>query len=147
MLNFMKPNSNKNPHLTFAGYFNDEDLKPYLFTLSKKMSNGHICVDVSEFDESNEFWEEYDPSFDPQIKINFPSSSEIVSTSDENIQPFKLFNNRLYTGRNFHYETLIINKLKALSQVDVNTKAERKDKLKAHSEFVKQLQSREDRKS
>ena len=39
-------------HQQFAEYFPSEILKPYLYLLSKKLSEGHICVDVNNIDKS-----------------------------------------------------------------------------------------------
>ena len=35
-------------HQQFAEYFPSETLKPHLYLLSKKLSEGHICVDVDK---------------------------------------------------------------------------------------------------
>ena len=35
-------------HQQFAEYFDSETLKPYLYLLSKKMSEGHICINMDE---------------------------------------------------------------------------------------------------
>ncbi|RYZ20513.1 MAG: hypothetical protein EOP49_47575, partial [Sphingobacteriales bacterium] len=37
-------------HQQFAEYFAEPGLKPYLYTLSRKMSEGHICMFTGDLD-------------------------------------------------------------------------------------------------
>ena len=41
-------------HEQFANYFKNEDLKPFIYLLSKKMADGHICLSLDELDLKEE---------------------------------------------------------------------------------------------
>ncbi len=38
-------------HRQFADYFPSETLRPYLYLLSKKLGEGHICVEIDKIDK------------------------------------------------------------------------------------------------
>ena len=137
----MKSIQTSNPHRNFAYYFNEKPLAPYLFALSKKMSDGHICINIDNLHQEEEFWEEFEDSFDKTQ--SFPSDSTLIRTSieEKEVTPFTLNNNRLYLSRNFYYETKIIEKLKELSNLDPELRKDRKTKLEGNAAFVKNLQS------
>ena len=88
-----------NVHQQFAEFFPAEQLRPYLYLLSKKMSEGHICInplEVKQEDLDNLY-------FLPKKK---PALGDLVSDGSKT-EPFILYNNRLYLHRYFRYETII----------------------------------------
>ena len=137
----MEPNQIKNPHRNFAHYFKEVSMAPYLFALSKKMSSGHICIVVDKIPSDKDFWDEFEKNFNS--KIHFTPSPTLVGNTADQLKPFTLDGKRLYLSRNFYYETLIVDKLRLLSQLDVKVKENRKAKLKNHLEFVTTLQSQD----
>lgn len=138
----MKTAQPNNPHKIFASYFKEPSLAPYLFALSKKMEDGNVCLDLNALsNEDEEFWEDF--GSDKREVVNPPSSPKLIGASITDKKPFVLHSERLYTGRNFYYETLIIEKLKELSHLDVAEFELRKSKLKDHADFVKSLQSKD----
>ena len=54
----MTTNSLQNPQITFANYFGEDALSPYLFALSKKMEEGYIYIKVDKLPQT-EFWKVY----------------------------------------------------------------------------------------
>ena len=38
-------------HQQFANYFPSKALRPYLYSLSQKLNEGHICLDINQIDQ------------------------------------------------------------------------------------------------
>ena len=119
-------------HQQFAEYFQTEPLKPYLYLLSKKLSEGHICVDLNKMDEEELTSAGY---------INFLSKKDLLReplVSDGNeMEPVVLFNDRLYLQRYFHYETIILNRVKVFIESEHAQSKQRLEDLKKHADFIK----------
>ncbi|MBC7886897.1 MAG: exodeoxyribonuclease V subunit alpha [Ferruginibacter sp.] len=96
-------------HQQFAEYFPSDTLKPYLYLLSKKLGEGHICVDINHIDKE----ELIEAGYNPVINKNILRQEGLVSDGT-GMKPFVLFNDRLYLQRYFNYETTILNRIKAL---------------------------------
>lgn len=124
----MKPNLNKSPHKTFATYFDNPELEPFLFALSKRMAEGHVCLDLKSIPEDEEFWEEYGKA--ELGVLSKDKHSELIGDADENRdKPFVLDKNRLYINRNYFYETVIVNKIKNLTESSKDNLENRKNEL------------------
>jgi exodeoxyribonuclease V alpha subunit len=94
----------------FAKYFaKDSELTPSLENLYRKMEEGHLCVELE----------------------GEPQDRELIAKDDNgsNPLPFVSFNGKLYTGRFFYYETLIVDQLKNLAQ---SNPVEFSDEVKNH---------------
>ena len=119
-------------HQQFAEYFQTETLQPYLYLLSKKLSEGHICVDLNKMDEEELTSAGY---------MNFLSKKDLLKeplVSDGNeMKPVVLFNDRLYLQRYFHYETIILNRVKAFIESEQAQSKQRVEDLKKHADFIK----------
>ncbi|MGI8636299.1 MAG: hypothetical protein ACR2KZ_12950, partial [Segetibacter sp.] len=93
-----------NVHHQFAEFFRNETLKPFAFLVSKKLSEGHICIQVSDAAEELEG----SPFYDANIVLTTASRLQyepLVTVKGGAKQPFVLHNNRLYLQRYFNYET------------------------------------------
>jgi exodeoxyribonuclease V alpha subunit len=126
---------NNSVHLSFARFFKVKELQPYLFALSKKMFEGHLCIGVNELPDYPEFWSDWSltvPSFS-KFSFNWP----LIGTSENPKHPFVFHNDFLYTGRSFYYETKIIEKINALSIVDVVTLSDRRNNLLNNKDFLR----------
>jgi exodeoxyribonuclease V alpha subunit len=130
-------------HHHFAQYFNDETLEPYLYVLSKRMENGHVCIPM-------------DDSIDDDLKdggyttrkinivegelVTFANAYESERLTE--LKPFVFYKNKLYLQRYFVYENTILEKLKAFeNNLLVN---ERKSNLSDHKNFILEAISREE---
>jgi len=111
-------------HQQFAGFFKDPKLKPFAYLVSKKLSEGHICLDLSELDGATD--------------INGLAQSEQVAAAGGR-QPFILHNNRLYLERYFAYESMIIDRILAFLKESVDLYQERTASLREHHDLIKQL--------
>jgi len=125
-----------NVHQQFAEFFKSETLKPFAYLVSKKLSEGHICLDLNEANKELEDAEFYDKTL--------PNASELrkealVTSEDGAKQPFVLHNNRLYLQRYFNYETCILNRIKAFAVTEKEENEKRIHELKSHEEFIKAL--------
>ena len=115
-------------HLQFANYFKSEILKPYIYILSKKLSEGHICI---KLDENYR---------DELTKAGFNNISSIENLEIDNLiskgidyKPFILFDKRLYLQRYFHYETIILKKITELVNKE---NSNNETQLLVHKEFI-----------
>ena len=120
-----------NVHQQFAEYFPSENLRPYLYLLSKKMSEGHICIDPKEMEESD-----LDNLY--FLPKSFPKYEKLVSDGSKT-EPFIIYNDRLYLHRYFRYESIIADSISQFikneeKQIESNEKL-----LKEHSSFIQEL--------
>src|ERR1700712_4917860 len=90
-------------HQQFAEYFATEPLKPYAYLLSKKLAEGHICIDLNKPQELNEQLPPYYKNIENNNKVL--KSLKLVASDGTDRKPFVLFQNRLYLQRYFRYET------------------------------------------
>lgn len=118
-------------HRQFADYFDTDILRPYIYLLSKHISEGHICVELDNIsrDELTEGGFEKPASKEKLAKDNLISAGTAY-------KPFILFNNRLYLQRYFHYESVILEKIKDLSKKE---NADNEQVLIAHKKIITEL--------
>jgi len=130
---------NFNLHNAFAFFFDDVFIKPYLYALSKKMSEGHICLDLAKIPEDAAFWQDFDGEVN-LLKVTDLLNSKLVSTEAiPSKKPFVVANNRLYLQRYYAYESAIIADIKGLIQVDEAQKQAQEEFLLEHSALVSKL--------
>ncbi|MET3875388.1 exodeoxyribonuclease V subunit alpha [Chitinophaga sp. OAE865] len=97
-------------HQQFAEYFDIPALKPYAYLLSKKGSEGHICIHLDKIaEEKNNLPESYQKiETSNQALENIP----LVGTRGNDKQPFVIYQNRLYLQRYFRYETDFLQRIR-----------------------------------
>ncbi|HEY8960548.1 exodeoxyribonuclease V subunit alpha [Chitinophaga sp.] len=97
-------------HQQFAEYFDIPALKPYAYLLSKKGSEGHICIHLDKIaEEKNNLPESYQKiETSNQVLENIP----LVGTHGNDKQPFVIYQNRLYLQRYFRYETDFLQRIR-----------------------------------
>ena len=121
-------------HQQFAEYFPSETLRPYLYLLSKKLSDGHICVDVDKIDKGELVSVGYN-----SVLSKKKLQKELLVSNGKEIKPVVLFNDRLYLQRYFKYETIILDRVKKFienEQVEAELKT---SELKKHTDLIKDL--------
>lgn len=124
-------------HLQFASFFEEEQLRPYAYLLSKRMQEGHICIhpnDVRRY--KNEIPFEFTP--DTRLLYKIP---HLVSTKPDHIAPFILYNDRLYLQRYFVYETQILESIRKLLEGEGDLFQQRSNALMSLRSFIEQLQA------
>jgi exodeoxyribonuclease V alpha subunit len=130
---------NNNPHNAFACFFKEERLASYAYALSKKMEEGHICIETDSLPQEDEFWQYFTGK---RVAGGNLKDSQFVSDNTIGvIKPFVLQNNKLYLQRYFHYESEIIRKLVDLSNSDEKLLKDRMDFILNQKEFIKTLWS------
>ncbi len=93
--------TSKNVHQQFAEYFPSEEVKPFFYLLSKKLEEGHICIDLENINKED---------LDGLYKLpNSSFSTNPLVSSGTKKKPLILHQNRLYFQRYFNYETIILN--------------------------------------
>ena len=121
-------------HQQFADYFPSPALKPYLYLLSKKLSEGHICIDINKINQHELLAAGYQ-DVTPIEKIQ---AGNLVSDGNI-ITPFVLLNKQLYLHRYFNYETIILNRIEAFIKKEQEQREDKLTILKAHLPFIKEL--------
>ena len=127
----------KDVHQQFASYFPSRYLQPYAYLLSKKLSEGHICLLLDALTEEDTI-----VSDDWIASLNQPdqlSKEVLVAIDPSERQPFVLLNNRLYLHRYFQYETIILNKIIDSIKVEKELLPQRIADLNGHRSYIQQL--------
>ena len=121
-------------HHQFAEYFPSETLKPYLYLLSKKLSEGHICVDVDKIDKE----ELASVGYDSIVNKKKLQKEPLVSNGEE-IKPVVLFKDRLYLQRYFKYETIILNRVNKFIENEQVANELKTAELRKHMDLINDL--------
>jgi exodeoxyribonuclease V alpha subunit len=127
-----------NVHQQFAEFFKSEFLKPFAYLVSKKLSDGHICLDLNAVNTELEGVEVYDKAFVLK-NISGLKKEPLVTFENGPKQPFVLHNNRLYLQRYFNYETCILNRIKLFIETEKEDDEKRIQEIKSHAEFIQAL--------
>lgn len=129
-------------HHHFAQYFKDKALEPYLYVLSKRMENGHICIPIDDSINDDLTEGEYEISKNTLIENELLSfASNYDSEKITELKPFVLYNGKLYLQRYFVYENQVLEKIKEFSKNEF--REERKSKLIKQKEFILQAISKD----
>lgn len=133
-------------HQQFADYFGSEKLKPFVYLLSRRLSEGNICLPLPDItkEENEKVAEIY--------HAELPTINELCAeplVHSENGQPFIIHKNKMYFQRYFHYETIILKKLKELIANEETVYTERvnlllSQKIVISKLFSKNMQDSED---
>jgi exodeoxyribonuclease V alpha subunit len=100
----------KDVHLQFANFFTtDTNLASFLYVLSQKMSEGHICINVKD-----PIVDDVRASLNIDSNIPFTSDVAIIGSPSDNLKPFILDGDLLYTQRNYKYEVTLAQKIQEL---------------------------------
>jgi exodeoxyribonuclease V alpha subunit len=97
-------------HQQFAEYFDIPALKPYAYLLSKKGSEGHICLHLDKIKEEQENLPESYQKIETSNSIL--ETVPMVGLNGNDKQPFVIYQNRLYLQRYFRYETDFLQRIK-----------------------------------
>jgi len=119
------PNSS-NVHEQFAGFFEDREIRPFVQLLSQKLSDGHICIDPDKMAERE----------DPDA---FLKAHPLVTSKEGPKRPFVWHRNRLYFQRYFHYESGILERIRAFLNREQQENDARRELLLKHREQVRLL--------
>lgn len=121
-------------HHQFATFFKSSTLQPYAYLISKKLAEGHICLDLDLLDEEIESLPEAYAT--KPFVIEDLSGESMVSIDQGEKQPFILHNNRLYLQRYFNYESIILNRIMDLINTEPVLQLEREESIASHKEFI-----------
>lgn len=126
-----------NVHLQFADYFKDKEMLPYFYLLSKKLAEGSVCVDLNQIDWGKLKEEEAVLTQFKLISTEDLKKNKFVSEDEKVKKPLILANNRLYLQRYYQYESLVLQKIKAL--IENGDEHETVEKLSAIKSEVQKL--------
>jgi len=124
-------------HQQFAEYFDIPALKPYAYLLSKKGSEGHICIHL------NKIKEELDNLPESYQKIEISNSIletiPLVGLHGNDRQPFVVYQDRLYLQRYFRYETNFLAGIKRFLATEAALLPERMALLQSQQPLISKL--------
>jgi exodeoxyribonuclease V alpha subunit len=127
----------KDVHHQFAVYFQNQFLQPYIYLVSKKLSEGHICLRLDSLDrEKADLFENWQAYLDDTERLE---RENIVTTDPDGYQPFVLYNRRLYLHRYFQYESRILQRILVFISHEERFRAERIQALKQNGNFISNL--------
>lgn len=104
-------------HEQFADFFQEEAVKPFAYLLSKRLQEGHICVDMREGIYNLGEMPYTFPEKPEQVLKHLKS----VSTDAMEPRPFVLHQHKLYFHRYFQYETNILDAIKRMLHNEAQT--------------------------
>lgn len=123
-------------HQQFAEYFNIPILKPYAYLLSKKISEGHICLHLDNLaDQSGElpaYCANMVPGTEPL------ASAPLVARNGKDNEPFVLFQDRLYLQRYFRYETTFLRRIHQFLETEKVLLPQRLKQLEEHAALIRE---------
>jgi len=124
-------------HHQFSTFFKSKSLQPYAFLVSKKLSEGHICLHLSEIaGEIEDLPELYQTIIGPVDKL---LDEDKISSEFGEKQPFVLHNDRLYLQRYFNYETMILNRIMEFIASEKEMELDRIIALKSQRDLISKL--------
>lgn len=126
-------------HQQFADYFGSEKLKPYAYLLSRRLSEGNICLPLSDI--SKEENEKVAEIYHTELATLKELSAEPLVDSESG-QPFIIHKNKMYFQRYFHYETIILKKLKEFIANEETVFEKRVDLLLSQKNVISNLFSK-----
>lgn len=120
-------------HRQFATFFEDKGFQPYAYLVSKRLHEGHICIENTDVTS--------DLSEIPQ-DLSAPNTNPLVynrwvSSSLDPIKPFVVHKHRMYLHRYFKYETQILH---AIGRIIANEKDVYQERLEQFLAIGDQLQ-------
>lgn len=124
-------------HQQFAEYFQIPALKPYAYLLSRKLSEGHICLHLNKPVEA--------AADLPAFCENLPAGSRtlqqipLVAKGGSDSQPFVLYQERLYLQRYFRYETIFLQRIHQFLATEKDVLADRLKMLETNRTFISNL--------
>lgn len=124
-------------HQQFAEYFDSEALKPYAYLLSKKLSEGHICLHLEKQGELNEQLPPFYKNIENTGRVL--KGLDLVASDGTDKKPFVLFNNRLYLQRYFRYESSFLQRLYQFIYDEQTVLPERISTMASNSALIQQL--------
>ncbi|MCO5249239.1 MAG: exodeoxyribonuclease V subunit alpha [Chitinophagales bacterium] len=127
-----------NVHKQFAAYFDDKNLEPYLYLLSKRLDEGQICLDLNE-DFQQELKDEYSQIQSKDIL----QANQLIAKDKVTYQPFVLLNNKLYLQRYFNYENSVFEKISSLISQEKDKRQFYENQLLGLNGFIKNPFQRE----
>ncbi|MCF6402592.1 exodeoxyribonuclease V subunit alpha [Chitinophaga filiformis] len=124
-------------HQQFAEYFQIPALKPYAYLLSRKLSEGHICLHLGKRIENNGEL----PAFCDNLPVGSKQLQHIplIAKNGSDTQPFVLYQERLYLQRYFRYETIFLRRIHQFLATEKTVLQERLDMLEANRAFISRL--------
>ncbi|NOU60590.1 exodeoxyribonuclease V subunit alpha [Marinifilum caeruleilacunae] len=124
-------------HKEFASFFKDEMLETAAYLVSKKLEEGHTCINIEDFNSKLAQIERNEGSLKP-IDIDALKRSHFVSEKAGEIQPFILHDGNFYLHRYYSYETEIIEKIEQMIACE-NDSDFNEELLLNHRDFILDL--------
>ncbi|WP_440133405.1 exodeoxyribonuclease V subunit alpha [Chitinophaga sancti] len=123
-------------HQQFADFFDIPGLKPFIYLLSKKLGEGHICLDLRKIDANQN---DLPVSYTAPLNTASLKDCHLVGSGDVVNKPFVLYNDRLYFQRYFRYETNFIRYINAFLEAEKELLPDRSQALLEHQAQVNEL--------
>jgi exodeoxyribonuclease V alpha subunit len=131
-------------HQQFASLFKKKEFEPFAYLVSKKLSEGHICLDLKDLDSERDSLPYKSDNEEDILDVGILAGNTDLVSGDENIKkPFILNNDHLYIQRYFAYETIILDRIKKFVETENTEEANRKADLLKSKKFIIDLFSKQ----
>ena len=105
-------------HKVFAEYFKGTDdlFKAAVYAVSEKLEQGHICLDIEAYNTDRQSNADMpNPYLDTheKLEVSLLKKSDFIGNGLDCIQPFILFEGKLYLQRYFNYQSIIYHNIKS----------------------------------
>ena len=127
------------PHIQFARFFKHPALQPLACLLSQKLSEGHICLPLSELDAQVDLVPEEWQSVLGELDAPTIAALPLVGSAEVLQKPFILHGDRLYFQRYFKYETDTLTAIQKLIAGEAAALPARLAAIEAHRETLQPL--------
>ncbi len=125
-------------HKEFASFFKDKKLETAAYVVSKKLEEGHTCVNIESFNKALKENDSNEQVLMPVEKEEL-RKSPFVSEDPDEVQPFILHNGNFYLQRYFSYETEIIDKIQQMIEKEKEDLEVKTADLQKHKNFILDL--------
>ncbi|PID26890.1 MAG: exodeoxyribonuclease V subunit alpha [Candidatus Cloacimonadota bacterium] len=133
------------PHQAFADFFQDKDLRGLAYGLSKRVVEGHLCLEVESYNKDVLEYRKSLKEIEVQ-SLRYPTTIEEKSVLENSYiyfpqrggdlnKPFVYDNGKFYLARYWFYEKNILNRAKEL----LNREFISKDTILKESDFIRDL--------
>ncbi len=129
-------------HAVFADLFTCQQSRSAAYAVSKKLADGHICVNIETYNNQLKTDRELAVDFNPNYQVAIDLEQLLLSPmvgGNRDIQPLIYHQGNIYLQRYFSYETEIVEQINRLITPSTNSNPFTKELLLEHQSFVLDL--------
>jgi len=123
-------------HQQFAEFFDNEELKPFAYLVSKKLNEGSICFDLNDTEALRQLLPPHYIELHTNAKLNV-AKNPLIGTNEDTNHPFIVHKSKIYLQRYFKYETSILARIGKFLDDDLLSFEKRMEQLTKKKEIIR----------